>query len=110
MLAGLYAAADLYVDISYYEGFGLQACEAMAFGVPVIASRIPAFMEVLNDAAEYVPVDDAHYLAAAVVRILGNRDEWLDRSRRSRERARAFSWRQAAERTMAVYRAVAEIP
>lgn len=105
-LGELYRAADLFVDISYYEGFGLQACEAMACGVPVIASRIPAFLEVLDDAADFVSPDDASGLSATIERILADRPEWLKRSRRSLERARAFSWRQAAERTVAIYRTV----
>lgn len=106
VLTGLYGAADLYVDISYYEGFGLQACEAMARGTPVIASNIPAFIEVLGSAAKLVPVEDAGSLAAAMTGILENQQEWQERSRLSRERARQFSWRRAAEQTLAIYHTV----
>jgi glycosyltransferase involved in cell wall biosynthesis len=107
VLAGLYGAADLYVDISYYEGFGLQACEAMARGIPVVASNIPAFVEVLDSAAILVPVEDREALAAAMTNILENRQVWQERSRLSRERARIYSWRLAAESTLAVYHTVA---
>ncbi len=106
VLTGLYGAADLYVDISCYEGFGLQACEAMACGIPVIASNIPAFIEVLGSAAKLVPVEDAGALAAAMTDILENQQEWQERSRRSRERARQFSWQRAAEQTLTIYHAV----
>jgi glycosyltransferase involved in cell wall biosynthesis len=107
VLTGLYGAADLYVDISYYEGFGLQACEAMARGIPVVASNIPAFIEVLGSAAKLVPVEDAEALAAAMTNILENQEEWQERSRLSRERAREFSWRRGGEETLAIYHAVA---
>ena len=103
MLSDLYAAADLYVDISYYEGFGLQACEAIACGVPVIASHIPAFVEVLGEAAEFVGVDDSRALALAIQKLLTNRDEWHRRSHLGCERARAFSWHAAAKQTLTVY-------
>jgi glycosyltransferase involved in cell wall biosynthesis len=106
VLTGLYGAADLYVDISYYEGFGLQACEAMARGAPVIAPNIPAFVEILGSAAKLVPVEDAEALAGAMTGILENQQEWQECSRLSRERARKFSWQRAAEQTLAVYNAV----
>ncbi len=105
-LIDLYGAADLYVDISYYEGFGLQVCEAMACGTPVIASDIPAFAEVLGGAARLVPVEDAGALAAAMTEILENQEEWGERSRLSCERAGQFSWQRAAEQTLAIYNAV----
>ncbi len=106
-LSGLYASADLYVDMSYYEGFGLQAIEAMSCGAPVVASRIPAFMEVLGAAAVLVGVDDVPALAQGMERILRNPAEQRERSRLGRERAGGFSWQRAAEETLAVYRAVA---
>ena len=106
MLTGLYGAADLYVDISYYEGFGLQACEAMAQGIPVIASRIPAFIEVLGSAARLVPVEDGAALAAAMIDVLENQQEWQERSRLSRQRAQQLSWKHAAAQTLGIYHAV----
>ncbi|MGA2075434.1 MAG: glycosyltransferase family 1 protein [Terriglobia bacterium] len=106
VLMGLYAGADLYVDISYYEGFGLQPCEAMASGAPVVASNIPAFMEVLGSAAKLVPVGDAGALATAMTEILENQQVWQERSRLSLERAREFSWERAARQTLAVYKSV----
>ncbi|HUZ47787.1 MAG TPA: glycosyltransferase family 1 protein [Terriglobia bacterium] len=107
VLAGFYAAADLYVDISYYEGFGLQVCEAMAFGVPVIASNIPALAELIGAAGYLVPRDDPVAAAAAMARVLEDQDEWNKRARLSRERAREFSWQRTAKRTLAIYQAVA---
>ena len=59
-LAARYAAADVAVFLSEYEGFGLPALEAMARGVPVVASRRPALGEIFGEAALLVePGDDA---------------------------------------------------
>lgn len=108
VLTCLYSAADLYVDISYYEGFGLQPCEAMASGTPVIASSIPAFIEVLGSAAKLVPVNDPGALCSAMTETLENQREWQERSRLSRQRACEFSWQRGAEQTLAIYQAVAD--
>jgi glycosyltransferase involved in cell wall biosynthesis len=53
-LVDLLAQADLVVNASLHEGFGLPALEALSWGVPVILSAIPAFIEVAGDAAEFV--------------------------------------------------------
>jgi glycosyltransferase involved in cell wall biosynthesis len=50
----LYAGAELLINASLYEGFGLPLIEAMACGVPVIASRASCFPEVAADAARYM--------------------------------------------------------
>lgn len=106
-LACLYAAADLYVDISFYEGFGLQVCEAMAFSVPVIASNIPALAELIGNAGDLVPMDDPEAIAAAIASVLENREKWNERARLSRVRAQQFNWSRAARQTLATYQAVA---
>ena len=54
-LADLYAGALAVALPSLHEGFGLPALEAMAFGVPVVASDIPAVREIGGDALLYVP-------------------------------------------------------
>ncbi len=47
----LYACADLFVYPSLYEGFGLQALEAMAHQIPVVITEIEALAEIAGDAA-----------------------------------------------------------
>src|SRR5262249_34324163 len=64
-LADRYAAADALVLVSEYEGFGLPALEAMARGVPVVASRRPALDEIFGEAALLVEPRDAQGIAAA---------------------------------------------
>lgn len=66
----LYAGAQLFLFPSLYEGFGLPPVEAMACGVPVIASNAPCMPEVLGDAAILEPILSADRFAISIRRVL----------------------------------------
>jgi glycosyltransferase involved in cell wall biosynthesis len=96
-LVALYTGADLFVLPSALEGFGLPVLEAMACGVPVIASDVAALREVGGNAARFVPPDDAVALASAVAHALRDREGSRERKAAGRQRAEEFSWSRTAE-------------
>jgi glycosyltransferase involved in cell wall biosynthesis len=71
------------------EGFGLPLLEAMAAGVPAVASRIPS-TEYIGGAAALVPPGDAEGFATAAAAVLGDAGAWRRARRRGREAARRF--------------------
>ena len=97
-LAELYRGAACLVQASHFEGFGLPVLEAMASGTPVVALDEPALREVGGDAAVFV---EEAQLADGMRRALAEHDQL---AAAGLERARAFSWRETAQRTLEVYR------
>jgi glycosyltransferase involved in cell wall biosynthesis len=97
------------VQFSRFEGFGLPALEAMACGTPVIASDIPALVEVLGGAGVHTPLS-VPALASALERMAADRGLRAELSARGIERSRAFSWRRSAELHLEVYREAAGTP
>ncbi len=91
------ARTTALISLSRAEGYGLPLVEAMSHGTPVIASDIPIFREVGDDAVSYVHPDSPAEFAAAVRR-LEDPELWKARSRRSVERAADFSWNHSARR------------
>lgn len=106
-LRALYQHATALVYPSLYEGFGLPPLEAMACGVPVIASKAASMPEVVGDAGLLLEPLDVSAWTDAVVRVVN--DEHLRRRLRSEglHRAAQFTWARTARLTVEVYRRVA---
>ncbi|MGH2676221.1 MAG: glycosyltransferase family 4 protein, partial [Actinomycetota bacterium] len=90
------------------ESFGIVLVEAMAAGLPVVASDIAGYREVVRDGIEgiLVPPRDPGALAEALGRILDDPANRTALGRAGRERARRFSWDGVAGEVEAVYREV----
>jgi glycosyltransferase involved in cell wall biosynthesis len=102
-----YARAGMAVVPSVYEGFGLPAGEAMACGVPVIATTGGALPEVIGDAGVLVPPRDTPALAAAIEDLLDHPAKAAALGQRGYRRVQDhFTWQRAAEKTVAAYREV----
>ena len=106
-LVALYAAAEAAVVPSLYEGFSLPAVEAMACGMPLVATTAGALPEVVGDAALLVPPGDHCALADQLTVLLA--DPGLRRDLGERGRTRVldrFTWEAAARATADRYREV----
>jgi glycosyltransferase involved in cell wall biosynthesis len=96
------AGAAALVLPSHDEGFGLPVLEALATGIPVVASDLPAHREVGGDLVRYADPASPEAFADAITSVLTGPGDPEPR----RERARGFTWERCAARTRAVYRQV----
>jgi glycosyltransferase involved in cell wall biosynthesis len=105
-LVAFYRMARAFVFPSLYEGFGLPPLEAMANLTPVVTSNISSMPEVAGDAALLVDPHDPRAIADGIHRAVTDEALRADLIERGRRRAAAFSWREAAVRTLDVYHSV----
>jgi alpha-1,3-rhamnosyl/mannosyltransferase len=94
------ASASAFVFPSKFEGFGLPVLEAMASGVPVICSNIPALKEVAQDAALYFDPDNIEDIAEKIEKIFADKEERTSLVNRGLIRAKDFSWTKVAKETL----------
>ncbi len=106
LLPDLYRGASLFVYPSFYEGFGLPVIEAMACGVPVLASNTTSLPEVVGDAGMLVNPYNIDELREGMIKLLDDEKMRIEMSSRGLERAKLFSWDKCAKETLAVYEKV----
>jgi glycosyltransferase involved in cell wall biosynthesis len=95
-LAATLRGAAVLAYPSKYEGFGFPPLQAMAVGVPVVATAAGAVPEVVGDGAWLVEPGDADGLAEALVRALDGGDEVTALVARGRDRSATFTWERCA--------------
>lgn len=108
-LKELYAESSLFLFPTLYEGFGLPALEAMAAGLPVVASNTSSIPEVVGDAGRLfnpLSVDEG---AKAVVEVLGSTRAQQELSLAGIARARTFTWERTGRATLEGYMRAYEI-
>jgi phosphatidyl-myo-inositol alpha-mannosyltransferase len=106
-LPPIHAACDVYLGASTGgESFGIVLVEAMAAGVPVVASDTPGYDEVVRDGLDglLVPPSDPAALAAAAGRVLGDADLAARLTAAARARAADFAWATVVGRIEDAYR------
>jgi glycosyltransferase involved in cell wall biosynthesis len=100
----LLKAADAFVQSSLFEGFGIAALEAMASGLPVVATWVPGLAQVMGDAGLLFEVGDHQQLANQLRLLLHNDDLRTDIAEACKDRAKAFSIEKTADCYQQLYR------
>jgi len=106
MLARFYRTADVVCAPSTgFESFGLILVEAMAAGRPVVTSDIPGYREVVRHEVEGLLVSpgDEEGLAAALLRVLADKELQERMGRNGRARAGLYAWNRVASEILAYY-------
>ncbi len=106
-LRNLYAKADLVVYPSLAEGFGLPVLEAMAYGVPCVASRLPELEEIGGGACMYFDPTDVESIANAMAKVLGDAGTGAKMVYTGRARVVTYTWSNTVEQTVAAYKLAA---
>ena len=106
-LPALYSGAAVFVLPSLAEGFGMPILEAMACGVPVVASNTTALPEVYGDAALGFDPTSSEAIALALERVLDDPTLRAGLVMRGLKRAACFTWEKAARKTLGALEAVA---
>ncbi|HEY4772034.1 MAG TPA: glycosyltransferase family 4 protein [Steroidobacteraceae bacterium] len=109
-LQQIYSHAGAFVLPSSHEGLPIVLLEAMSYGLPVLASNIPAHLEIGLDPANYFAVGDVAALAELLTRVAQLPQDANARASIARHVAVAYDWQDIAARTLQVYRKVANEP
>jgi len=107
-VAALFGSASVAVNASLYEGFGLAVLEALAHGVPLVSTDVPALSGAPDDAFLRVTPGDVGGLSCAIERLLGDPSLGARLVASGRRHAARFSWDDTARATLAVYREALE--
>lgn len=102
----LYNASSLFVYPSFYEGFGLPPIEAMACGVPVIASKASSIPEILQDSALLIDPHNIDILCSKMHAVLMNKCLQNALISKGLKRTSQLSWNKTAEKTLNAYKKI----
>jgi phosphatidylinositol alpha-mannosyltransferase len=100
--------SDIFVSASRHEGFGIVILEAMASGVPVIASNIESSQELISDGKNGLlfPVGDADALSEVIVTLYSNELLRKELVSQGLETAKRYSWSDIASKYISLYQSL----
>jgi glycosyltransferase involved in cell wall biosynthesis len=106
MVASYYKSADICVFPSRLEGFGIVILEAMASGIPVIASNIPTFRELISNGIDgcLFKSEDADALSREVIALYRNPCLRKEISHNAFEKVKNYSWEKIADKYISLYK------
>lgn len=105
-LATVIAGALTLIYPSIYEGFGLPPLEAMACGVPVIASDVSSLPEVVGDTGLLINPHDADAVAQAIKLLVMDQAVRGTLAAKALARSKEFTWERCVNQTVGAYQQV----
>ena len=100
----LWASANIAVMSSHWEGFGLSILEAMAAGIPAVATKVEGLSQVIGNEELCFPDDDDRQLALLIQRLINDADHRQEVAAYCRKRASLFSIRKMADAYIEEYK------
>lgn len=103
-----YSSAEVLIMPSHYESFGMVALEAMACGIPVVASQVGGLAFLVQDGMTgyVVPDDEPQVLAERLIQLITNPQLRQQLGRQACEYAQEYDWQKVTERIIKVYQEV----
>jgi glycosyltransferase involved in cell wall biosynthesis len=106
----LLEGAAAYLHMARFESYGISIAEAIVAGAPTVLADVGGVREVVGDAAELVPDEDASAAGRALAALVRDPARRAELRRRALARAPALSWTAAADRMERVYAEAATGP
>jgi glycosyltransferase involved in cell wall biosynthesis len=107
-VAGILKSSDIYVHSTYSEAFGIAACEAMAAGLPVVASDVPGLAQLVSGVGILFPAGNDKALANVLATLIESPDRQRAMSAASVQRARQFKIEDTVNSCIRMYESVLE--
>jgi glycosyltransferase involved in cell wall biosynthesis len=108
-VAAVLKASDIYVHSTNSDGFGIAACEAMAAGLPVVASDVPGLAQLVAGAGVLFPVGDDKALAQHLLSLIESPELRHEMSQAGVRRARQFSVENTVDGCIRMYQSVLQV-
>jgi glycosyltransferase involved in cell wall biosynthesis len=102
LLHQLYRSCDIYVTAAYAETFAHPLVEAMASGLPIVASDLDVHREVCGEAALYFPRFSPDQLASQILKIVGSKTARESLAAKALARSQHFSWQSHVDQVLAL--------
>lgn len=104
--SAVWQQATVYCQPSFYEGFGLPLLEAMQAGVPIVAAKTQALVEVAASAAEYFDPKSVEDMSEKINGVLKNSRLQNELIQKGVDRVKEFDWTNTAAKTVEVYKKI----
>lgn len=103
-LPEIYQSSDVFVLPSLNEGVSRTILEAMSCGIPVVCTKLPQLVSVVNGCGLLVPVKDSQALAEGILKVVSNRDLSQEFGRNGRDKVvKNYSWEDTVKKTVQLY-------